>query len=412
MRILHVSAECFPAAKIGGLADVVGSLPKFQCRKGMDASVIMPKYGTAWFAQQSFTTVYQNQFWYPGQTINFTIEELDDPNFEFQLYVIDIPGKFDRDSIYGHDDDEERWMSFQRSVLLWLTSVPKLPEILHVHDHHTGIIPFMLRHCYDFKSLQEVKTVYTVHNLQYQGSFGWDMQFLLPSFDNWKSGLLDWDNHINPMASALRCADAITTVSPTYLEELKINSDGLEWIFETESDKCTGILNGIDYTIWDPKTDPLLKYHLASSISDFKVKNKNSLAARLDINPECCTIGFIGRLVSQKGADLLTYAMHHILSRHNNVNFVILGTGDPYLEDQFLQLKNQYPSITGITLAYDEELAHHIYAACDYLIMPSRFEPCGLNQMYAMRYGTIPIVNNTGRFMIIQVLLIKSLTIV
>ena len=401
MKILHVSAECYPAAKVGGLADVVGAVPKYQITKGNSADVIMPKYGTPWFARQSYKEIYSGTFWYPGETISYSIQEITSFDFGFTVYVADIPGKFDRDGVYADSsgffhDDSARWISFQRSVLNWVYSLAKPYDILHVHDHHTALIPFMINHSYDYSSTHVIKTVFTIHNLAYQGAFGWDQQYLLPAFDNWKSGLLDWDHQINPIASAMRCADHVTTVSPSYLEELKSNSYGLEWLFETEAHKCSGILNGIDTTVWDPKTDSYLDHHKVRSIRKFKSKNKVDLCQAYNLDPTKCTISFIGRMVEQKGADLLAYAMHSILSDRDDINFIILGTGDPYLEDQFKLFKTSYPHQTGIILAYNEKLAHLIYASSDFLIMPSRHEPCGLNQLYSMRYGTSPIVNNTG----------------
>jgi len=401
MKILHVSAECYPAAKVGGLADVVGAIPKYQSGSNRISEVIMPKYGTAWFHKQSFEAIYKGHFWYPGETISFSIQLLTSEDLGFNLYVVDIPGKFDRQGVYADGngffhDDSERWLSFQRAVLIWVFTLEETIDIIHVHDHHTGMIPFMLKQSFDFQSSHQIKTVFTIHNLAYQGAFGWDKQYLLAAFDNWKSGLLDWDQQINPIAAAIRCADAVTTVSPSYLEELKVSSYGLEWLFESEDHKCFGILNGIDYDVWNPETDQYLNHHSSGDMGTFKQKNKIDLCKNYGIDPEYCTISFIGRMVEQKGADLLAYAMHAILAERHDINFIILGTGDPYLMDQFKLLDKKYPEQTGITLAYNEKLAHQIYAASDFLIMPSRHEPCGLNQMYSMRYGTSPIVNNTG----------------
>ncbi len=397
MSVLHVTAECYPAAKVGGLADVVGAVPKYLS----GADVIMPKYGTAWFRNQTTETIFKNTFWFPGQTIEFSIQTLTSTDLGFTLFVVDIPSKFDRDGVYSDAngffaDDDERWLCFQRAVLIWLSSSNLPYTVLHVHDHHTGLIPFMIKYSYDYSNLQSLKTVLTIHNLAYQGAFGWDRQYLLAAFDNWKSGLLDWDHHINPLASAIRCADWVTTVSPSYLEELKEDAGGLEWLFNSEQHKCSGILNGIDTTIWDRATDKYLAKPQTTSLDQFKLDNKIELCKQLNVKPSNCIVSFIGRMVEQKGADVLAYAAHQILQTQSDVNIVILGTGDPYLEDQFKILKEQYPGLTGITLAYDESLAHQIYAGSDFLIMPSRHEPCGLNQLYSMRYGTIPIVHNTG----------------
>lgn len=397
MSVLHVTAECYPAAKVGGLADVVGAVPKYM----LEADVIMPKYGTKWFRNQKTETIFEHTFWFPGQTIEFSIQKVTSIDLGFTLFVVDIPGKFDRDGVYSDadgffPDDDERWLCFQRSVLIWLSSTNVSYSVLHVHDHHTGLIPFMIKYSYDYSNLQSIKTVLTIHNLAYQGAFGWDRQYLLAAFDNWKSGLLDWDHHINPLASAIRCADWVTTVSPSYLEELKDNAGGLEWLFHSEQEKSTGILNGIDTSIWNPKTDKYLAKRQTGTLTQFKLENKIELCKQLNIKPSNCIVSFIGRMVEQKGADVLAYAVHQLLQKHTDINIVILGTGDPYLEDQFKILKEKHPGLTGITLAYDEGLAHQIYAGADFLIMPSRHEPCGLNQLYSMQYGTIPIVHNTG----------------
>jgi starch synthase len=397
MSVLHVTAECYPAAKVGGLADVVGAVPKYMT----GADVVMPKYSTSWFSNQTTEIVFEKTFWFPGQTIEFSIQKITSVDLGFTLFVVDIPGKFDRDGIYGgvdgfYTDDDERWLCFQRSVLIWLSNASLPYTVLHVHDHHTGLIPFMIKYSYDYSNLKHLKTVLTIHNLAYQGAFGWDRQYLLAAFDNWKSGLLDWDHHINPLASAIRCADWVTTVSPSYLEELKENSGGLEWLFNSEEEKCSGILNGIDTTVWNRQKDKYLAKRQTSTLTKFKLDNKIELCKELNIKPSNCIISFIGRMVEQKGADVLAYAAHQLLQKRTDINIVILGTGDPYLEDQFNILKEKYPGVTGITLAYDERLAHQIYAGSDFLIMPSRHEPCGLNQLYSMCYGTIPIVHNTG----------------
>lgn len=401
MKVYHVSAEYYPAAKVGGLADVVGSLPAYQSKLGVDTSVIIPKYGTPWFDSQTYETKWSHTFWYPDETVTFTILKVIDEARAEDLYVVDIPGKFDRAGVYSDEygyfnDDAERWLSFQRAVLNWILHTESRPDLIHAHDYHTGLIPFMMQFSYDYSPLKEISTVYTIHNQQYHGAFGWDRQYLLPAFDTWKSGLLDWGERINPMAAGVKCADRVTTVSPSYLKELKYDASGLEWLFDHYENKCVGILNGIDPIVWDPASDHYIDFHLKKSVANFKKENKKKLASFYDLDPKLPIVSFIGRMVDQKGADLLAQAMAQMLSDHQPISFVILGTGDPQLEEQFRSLHTRYPDATGITLAYDEGLAHRIYASSDFLIMPSRREPCGLNQMYAMRFGTIPIVHHTG----------------
>lgn len=401
MKIIHLSAECYPAAKVGGLADVVGSLPKYQINAGLDVIVMIPKYDLPWFDSVQFTKVYSNEFWNPEEQVIFEILQCDEAPLGFPLYVIDIPNKFDRKGVYEDDngffaDDPQRWLSFQRAALIWIFDQDELPEILHLHDHHVGFIPFILQYSYGYQAKHEIKTIFTIHNERYHGAFGWDKQYLLPHFDNWKSGLLDWNNHIDPLAAAVKCADAVSTVSPSYMEELKDDSNGLEWLFQSESDKCVGILNGIDKEVWNPATDPRLEHHLKKSPTQFKQKNKEALCSLFSIDPQKPLISFIGRMVHEKGADLLAHAIHQFVETSTQINFVILGTGDPEISKHFEFLTNQSPENCGIKISYDETLAHRIYAGSDFIIMPSRVEPCGLNQMYAMRYGAIPIVNNIG----------------
>lgn len=401
MKIIHLSAECYPAAKVGGLADVVGSLPKYQIQAGLDVSVVMPKYDLPWYDSVSFKKVYDNEFWNPEEQIKFEILECTDHTLGFPLFVIDIPGKFDRKGVYGDDtgfftDNPQRWLSFQRAALIWIFDQNNLPDIIHLHDHHVGFIPFILQYSYGYQAKHEIKTIFTIHNERYHGEFGWDMQYLLPHFDNWKSGLLDWNSHIDPLAAAVKTADVVSTVSPTYMEELKENSNGLEWLFQEEEDKCIGILNGIDKEVWNPAHDPRLEYHLKKSPTPFKKKNKDSLCQLFSLDPQKPLISFIGRMVYEKGADLLAHAMHQFLETNQDINFIILGTGDPEISKHFEFLKDEFAENCGIRISYDETLAHRIYAGSDYIIMPSRVEPCGLNQMYAMRYGAIPIVNDLG----------------
>jgi len=401
MKIIHLSAECYPAAKVGGLADVVGALPKYQMKAGLDILVMMPKYDLPWFESVKFVKVYSNEFWNPEEQVQFEIYKCQDQTIGFPLYVIDIPGKFDRKGVYSDEhgffeDDPARWLSFQRAALIWIFDQEKLPDFIHLHDHHVGFIPFILQYAYGYQAKHEIKTIFTIHNERYHGAFGWDKQYLLPHFDNWKSGLLDWDHHIDPLAAAVKCSDAVSTVSPSYMEELKTDSNGLEWLFQTEGDKCVGILNGIDIEVWNPSTDPRIEYHLKKSPTEFKKKNKAALCKMFSIDPQKPLISFIGRMVHEKGADLLAHAIHQFVKENTQLNFVVLGTGDPEISKHYEYLAQKAPEHCGIKISYDETLAHRIYAGSDFIIMPSRVEPCGLNQMYAMRYGAVPIVNDIG----------------
>jgi starch synthase len=256
----------------------------------------------------------------------------------------------------------------------------------------------MIKYCYDYNKLAGIPTVFTIHNGQYQGWMGWNKSSLIPRWDSWKSGLLEWKNNINPLASAVKCAWKVTTVSNSYLEELRYNSNGLEALFEYEKGKCVGILNGIDADVWNPAHDSYLKHHFTSdTVYEGKLANKRLLCEqfKLDINKPL--IIFIGRLVGEKAADILPDSiLSSMYSLHNGINFLILGSGESQVEYQLKQLNGYYPGNYNAVIGYNEALSHLMYAGADFLLMPSRVEPCGLNQMYAMQYGTVPMVRNTG----------------
>ncbi len=402
MKVFYTSAECFPVAKVGGLADVVGSLPKYLLKIGVETSVIIPAYDMPWFEGKKYRIVHKGAFHLGQEHLYFEVRYFIDDILGFPFYTIHIPSKFDRYGVYaGRDgyyfgDDLERNIAFQRAFLTWLRDSKEHVDIVHCHDHHTGLIPFMMKYVYEFRALSNIPTVFTIHNERYQGAFSWTRQYLLPEFDNWKSGLLDWNNTINPLASAVRCVNKVTTVSPNYMNELMYDSAGLENLFRTESWKSVGILNGIDNEVWDPATDPMVEYHLKKDVIRFKAENKKILCKLAGLQESLPLYGFIGRLVHEKGAEFIAGLIDTWLSRHKNVNFILLGTGDKSIESALHAVAQKHSSNVACMLAYNESMSHKIYAGADFLLMPSRVEPCGLNQMFAMRYGTLPIVRSTG----------------
>ncbi len=404
MNIIHLSAECYPVAKVGGLADVAGSLPKYLLKEGVDACVVMPKYGNEWVSKHRFDTVHSAEAPLGNWNFSFNIQREADDVLGFPLYVIDIPGRFDRPGIYaeantgtGYWDDFERFASFQIAVLDWINASPEKPDLIHCHDHHTGLVPFMMTQCYRFSDLKHISTVLTVHNGEYHGNFDKGKYYLLPHFDDSNLGLLDWDGRLNCLAAGLKTCWQITTVSPSYMDELSYNSKGLEWLFRNEKKKSRGIINGIDTSVWDPATDEMIPVNYnRQKTAGGKRQNKILLCEQFGLNPEHPTISFIGRLAAEKGADLLPDLFRKYLESPQSVNFIVLGTGDRNLHYQFEAMNDRFTGYFDATLDYNEKLAHQIYAGSDFMIMPSRVEPCGLNQMYAMRYGTIPIVRNIG----------------
>lgn len=398
MEVIHVSAECYPVAKAGGLGDVVGALPKYQQKAGHIAKVVMPMYRTAFLYANEFEVVHKGGASLGSWWFDYTVIKEKSNKLGFDLYCIDIYGLLDRERIYSYDDDTERFTAFQIAVVDWLSKWTHQPDVIHVHDHHTALIPFMIKHCQAYRSLSQIPTVLTIHNAQYQGWMGWDKARYIPAWDGWKWGLLDWDNTINPLASGVKNAWKVTTVSPSYMEELRYNSNGLESLFEYEKGKCVGILNGIDNQVWDPSTDPYLDDHYdAASWVKGKKANKEALCKTFQLDPARPLFVFIGRLVGEKAADLLPKAIGDALYYINpKMNFLVLGSGDKDVESQLTAMQNHWMGYYNARIGYNEKLSHQMYAGADFLLMPSRVEPCGLNQMYALRYGTIPIVRETG----------------
>ncbi len=398
MRIVHVSAECYPMAKAGGLGDVVGALPKYQNKIGQQAMVVMPMYKTPFLEKSQWDLVHQGNAYLGNWYFNYTIIQEATGQLGYPLYLVDIHGLLDRPKIYGYADDADRFIGFQIAVMDWLKSWNDMPDVVHCHDHQSGLIPFMMKYCYDYQKLAAIKTILTIHNAQYHGSMGWEKSTLIPRWDTWKRGMLEWDGCINPLATAIKCADKVTTVSPTYMQQLKYQSNGLEPLFEYEQGKCIGILNGIDNEVWNPDTDPFVSYHFnQQNFEKEKQKNKLLLCERFNLDFNKPLIVFIGRLVHEKAADVLPGAIQHALDKTNGgANFLMIGAGETPVESALNYLVQLYPGVYNTYIGYDEKVGHEAYAAADFLLMPSRVEPCGLNQMYALRYGTIPMVRDTG----------------
>ena len=391
MNILHISAECFPIAKVGGLADVVGALPKYQKVQGTTSSVVMPFYNKEFTQKNDFENIYENFIALGHDYYNFKILKLKESTLGFDLFCVDIPDLLYEEFVYSNDDTE-RFLAFQIATLDWLLTLENA-DIIHIHDHHTGLIPFMMTQCARYLSLKNIPTVLTIHNAQYQGWFSHDKVHLIPPFNFNNVGLLDWAGNINSLAAAIKCAWKITTVSPSYMEELKLKANGLEDLLLAESSKCIGILNGIDTSVWNPATDKnLIKNYTFSTAKAGKNANKKWLCKEFNLDFKKPLFTFIGRLVGEKGADLFPEIFTKALVK-NNISILLLGSGNSNTETALETIpKENFNSFIG----YDEKLAHIIYAGADFLIMPSRVEPCGLNQMYSLKYGTVPVVNAVG----------------
>lgn len=404
MLVIQTSLECYPVAKTGGLGDVVGSLPKYLNRKNLNTWVVIPKYNNDWTNSRSFDVVHEGATYLGSQKFHYRVIREKYEELGFPLYMIDIPGRTDRAGIYvdpysGYPywDEFERYVSFQLAILDWFKSFPQKPDIIHCHDHHTALIPFLISSCHIYSDLVSIPTVLTIHNGEYHGSYDMGKAAMLPKIKPEKFGFLEWDNRLNALASGIRNCWKLTTVSTGYLKELQTSSNGLEPLLQNEASKSVGIVNGIDDQVWDPATDPLISHNFSQkNLEKGKKDNKKVLCEEFGLDPALPVFSFIGRLVKEKGADLLPDLITSFIEAGNRANFIVLGTGDPYLHHVFNNLSGQFTGFFNASLQYNEKLAHQIYAGSDFLLMPSRVEPCGLNQMYALRYGTIPIVRRTG----------------
>jgi starch synthase len=390
--------ECYPVAKVGGLADVVGALPKYQNKiADIEASVVMPWYNKNYVHEHQFEVVFTGEIIQNGNRLLLEIFKEKENSLGFPLYLVKIPGLLDRENPYGYQDESYQFLAFQQAVLTWLTKEEIRPDILHCHDYHTGLIPFMIENCPEFDFLKGVKTIGTIHNGEYQGMMDWSMAQVIPEYDKFKWGLLDWNGFINPLACLLKCCHAFTAVSQGYLDELFYSFKGLESLVRSEFSKAHGIINGIDTEVWNPATDPMLdtNYNMKTFVQG-KKDNKEKICIEYGLNPELPLFVFIGRFATEKGADLLPdVIMKSLQETSGAMNFMVLGSGNDYIEARLKEISYVYDNFA-LDLGYKEHLSHKMYASADFLLMPSRVEPCGLNQMYAMRYGTIPVVTYTG----------------
>ncbi len=401
MKVLFAASECVPFVKTGGLADVVGALPKELVKTGADVRVILPLYremSAKWRDQLEHVLYFYINLGWRRQYCG--IEKLVYEGVTF--YFIDNEYYFGRPYIYGLGGDEgERYAFFSRAVLEALPQIDFIPDVLHCHDWQTGLIPTLLNAQY--KSLPhygDIRTVFTVHNLQYQGIFPIsDIEDLI-SLGGWAydKDHLEFYGQCSFMKGGLVFADAITTVSPTYSQEIQTAYYGekLDGLLRNRADSLSGVLNGIDTVEYDPMTDPLIDYHYSAETFGDKVQNKLALQRELGLeeNANVPMIGMVGRLSGQKGLDLVEHVLDGIMN--TGAQLVVLGKGEEKYADLFNWAQWKFPGRVAARIEMNHGLAHKIYAASDLFLMPSAFEPCGLSQMIAMRYGTLPIVRETG----------------
>ena len=404
MHIVMLAGECVPYAKVGGLADVLGSLPHELENLGYSVSIIIPRYRSIDLAKFGFEPLS-----------GFTFESFDVhrsilPGSDAQVFLIGNDGFFGRRGIYtdpvtGWDfpDQADRWIFFQRSAMEFISAVFSKVDILHCHDHQTGLAPAYLQRFYrGHPTLARTGTVFTIHNMGYQGVFPADTMARTgfnPS-EFFPLSPFEFYGMLNFMKVGVVFADALTTVSETYAQEIQQSAEfgyALEGVVRSRLDPPVGILNGIDYEAWNPASDPFLAAHYTPNDLEGKRKNKQAVLrefgldeARLD-RP---LLAVISRIDVQKGMDLLIGVLGDLLTQ--DVTFVMLGAGNKETESQIETIVAAHPRKAALKLGYDDRLAHVIEAGADIFLMPSKYEPCGLNQMYSMHYGTVPVVRTTG----------------
>ena len=393
MKILFVGSEAVPFSKTGGLADVLGALPKELVKLGLDARVVLPKHGmTKTKFKDSFTPVTSFRIKVNTKNEYAGVELIELEGVKY--YFIDNEYYFGyRDTLYGHYDDGERYAFFDNAVLTMIQNIDFVPDIIHCNDWQSGLIPYLLKKKFAWDSkLSGIKTIMTIHNIAYQGIFSKD---LMPYIDVDYGNELEFDNMINFLKAGIATADKITTVSENYANEILYDyyGYGMQYILNERKNDLSGIVNGIDYSTFSAKVDNSIAYKF-STRNYIKGKTTNKEVFKLESNKRP-VIGMVSRLAEAKGFDLVRDIIEGILDK-KDIQFVLLGSGEGDLESYFSYLAKKYPGQVGVYIGYSDELARKIYAGCDMFLMPSRFEPCGLSQLISLAYGTVPIVRKTG----------------
>jgi starch synthase len=412
LRIVMLAAEAAPFVKVGGLGDVIGALPKALKQLGVKPTVIIPAYKTA----QTCSSAVQSYSAVPGFDIPMASSSEHAEVFHARLdktdvdvFMIGSQRYFDREGVYddpatgeGYPDEMERFIFFMKSAMELIRRIGMPIDIIHCHDYHTALVPGLLKTYYRKEPFySRIGTLLTIHNLAYQGIYskealqyaGIPLEYFHPAspFEYW--------GQINFMKAGIELADKVNTVSHTYSVEIQTNPEfgmGLEGVLQDRKDDFTGIVNGIDYDEWNPQMDPLIPSHFSVRDTSGKEDCKRYLQHRFhfQVRKRVPLMGIISRLTNQKGLDLVAEAMEKLMAL--DLQLIILGTGQKIYHNLFQQIASRYPGKVGLCLSFDNDLAHKIEAGCDLFLMPSKFEPCGLNQLYSLRDGTIPIVRRTG----------------
>ncbi|WP_010496511.1 glycogen synthase GlgA [Paenibacillus elgii] len=399
MKVLFAASEAVPFVKTGGLADVIGSLPKELAKQGIDVRVILPKYEDipARFTEQ-METVASFTLQMGWRSLYCGIQKLEHDGITF--YFVDNEFYFRRKGCYGYGDDAERFAFYCRAVLDALPHIDYMPDLLHCHDWQAGMIPVLYRAHFSHQPLySHLKTIVTIHNLKYQGVFGKEQfqDFFALGEEHLHGYALEMHGGASFLKGGLLYSDYITTVSPTYAEEIQTPYYGehLDGLLRSQNGRLQGILNGIDYEEFDPMTDPHLEFNYRDSYAK-KQANKLKLQERLGlpVDKDVPLIALVTRLVDQKGLALIDRMIAELMAL--DAQWVVLGTGEPRFEELFRWAAGTFPDKLSAQILFDEALARQIYAGSDLFLMPSLFEPCGIGQLIAMRYRSVPIVRETG----------------
>ncbi|MFC4651487.1 glycogen synthase GlgA [Lactococcus nasutitermitis] len=403
MKVLFASSECAPFFKTGGLGDVAGALPKELAKKSdvEEIAVVLPYFSR--LIKEEHRILLKDEFWdfvdvgwrreYVG--VKSLIKD------GVKYYFLDNEHYFGRGEFYGYEDDGERWAFFDLAICQILEKLDFIPDVLHVNDFHTAMIPFLLKEKFQWiNAYQKIKTVLTIHNIEFQGVMqGTALTELFGmGMERYFEGVVRHNGMLNMLKTGILYADRVNTVSPSYAQEIQTEAFGcgLDDVLRYVAGKVSGILNGIDYDVYDPETDSQIAHHFTADDLTGKAKDKANLQKRMGLvqRSDVPLIGMVSRLTTQKGFDIALSQLDAILQQ--DVQVVLLGTGYTDIENGFKYFAGKYPDKLVAHITFDLQLAQEIYAASDFFLMPSAFEPCGLSQMIAMRYGTLPIVHEIG----------------
>jgi starch synthase len=404
VRVLLASSEVYPFAKTGGLADVAGALPKALKRIGVDVRVILPKYKGV--EEKGFPVTYKNYtFACPIAQRTVSGEVVESEYDGVPAYLIEKDEYYYRDNLYSTQDGDyldnaERFIFFSKSILEAIKLTGWYPDVLHCNDWQTGLVPLFLRASFkDDPRLARTATLFTIHNLGYQGLFWhYDMHLLNLGWEYFTPECLEFYGKINFLKAGIVSSDIINTVSKKYSEEIRTPEfgSGLDGVLRGRKADLYGIVNGVDYDEWSPGVDPYIPTHYTPETLHLKARNKAALqkAFGLPIKPDLPLAASISRLADQKGFDLIASALEEMVSL--GMQYVLLGTGERAYHELFTALSQKHPKSFAVKIAYDNAIAHLIEAGADMFLMPSRYEPCGLNQIYSLKYGTVPVVRGVG----------------